>query len=134
MSRKPAVNKQVGPQRRRWLLALAFIMAMAVLLGHIFTLKPPTVTPGMFEISPKDLLYHFSFLAVFALTYRLSFIGNPPGAGWATILVCSGWGAACEIIQHWIPMRDFSVIEFGVNVLTPVIVAGAVAFVLGRRE
>jgi len=128
------VVKQPAPQRRQWLRVLAVLMGMAVLAGHIFTTKPISGPVGMWDISPRDLTYHFSFVATFTLAYRLSFYGSPPGSNRAAILVCSGWAGFCEIIQHWIPARDFSIIEFGVNTLTPVLITGIVAFVIGRRD
>ncbi len=128
------VKKAKPVQRRKWLSFIAFVIGGIILIAHVFTKAPMITPPGMFEINPKDLAYHFSFIAVFTLAYRLSYRGSPPGTNRATILVCSGWGAFCEIIQHWIPARDFSVIEFGVNVLTPVIITGIVSFVVGRGK
>ncbi|MCC7477298.1 hypothetical protein IT575_02470 [bacterium] len=49
-----------------------------------------------------------------------------PGAGLRSVLVCSGWGAFCETLQIWHPYRDFSPLELGVNMLTPVLWASLV--------
>ena len=128
------VRKPAPAQRREWLRIIAFLLGFAVLVAHVFTTRPLLGPVGMWEVSLRDLGYHAAAVGVFTLAYRLSFYGNPPGSGRATILVCSGWAGFCEILQHWIPARDFSIVEFGVNVLTPVAVTGIVAFILGRRN
>ncbi len=128
------VKKATPHHRRKWLSFIAFVIGGVILVAHIFSKVSVIDPPGMWEYSPRELLYHFSFIAVFTIVYRLSYLGSPPGSNRATILVCSGWGAFCEIIQHWIPARDFSPIEFGVNVLTPVIITGIISFVVGRGK
>ena len=72
-------------------------------------------------------------LFTFAFVYRLSFTAQARGANLATLLVCSGWGAACEIMQHWIPARDFSVIELAANILAPAVVVALWWVVKGSR-
>lgn len=124
--------------RRPWLRTLALMLGILVLLAHIFTLKPIAVWIDWLHIDWPDIAKHFTMLSLFALTYRLSWgsvsrheksnhIVERPG--FATVIVCSGWGAVCECVQHWIPARDFNVFELAVNVLTPLFIAGLVALV-----
>jgi hypothetical protein len=56
-----------------------------------------------------------------------------PGAGLRTVLLCSGWGAFCEVLQLWHPYRDASPYEFAINVLTPALWCGVVWVVTHRR-
>lgn len=105
----------------------ALIIGVLVFLAHVMTLHRPGLPPNWLSVDYRDLVYHSSALSLFALTYRLSFARGAPRGALSTILLCSTWGALCEISQHWIPARDFSVIELGVNILTPVVIAGLIA-------
>ena len=114
------------PRRAFWLIA-ALVLGAGVFLAQVMTLHELRSHPHWLSVDVADLIKHFSGLALFALAYRLSYPLKAPGAAFATVAVCSGWGALCEICQHYIPARDFSVIELGVNMLAPMLVAGAFA-------
>jgi len=125
-------TKPGPPSRINWLRWLALLLGGLVFLGHVITLKEWVFYPYWLSINWPDVYKHFTTLAVFALAYRLSFGLYTPYAGRATVAVCSTWGALCEITQHWIPPRDFSVWELAVNILAPIAVAGVVALFTRR--
>lgn len=116
-----------GSARRPFFIALALITGALVFAGHVFTAGPLGPSPGWLELSLSDLVKHSSALMAFALAYRLSYRLHAPGANLATVAVCSSWGALCEICQYFIPARDFAVMELGVNMLAPALVALAFA-------
>jgi len=113
--------------RVQWLRVAALLIGLLVFLAHTMTLRRPGIPPDWLSLDVRDLVYHSTALATFALTYRFSFVRGALGGAALTILFCSSWGALCEISQHWIPARDFSVIELGVNILTPIVITGLVA-------
>ncbi|HES58530.1 MAG TPA: hypothetical protein ENO21_03770 [Firmicutes bacterium] len=115
--------------RTGWLRIAALLIGVLVFLAHVMTIKPLGIPPHWLHVDWEDVLYHSTALGTFALVYRLSIPRAVPGGALATVLFCSGWGAACEIMQHWIPARDFSVIEFGVNTVTPVLIVGLLRLV-----
>jgi hypothetical protein len=117
--------------RNNWLRILALIIGVGVMLAHVFTLKPIAVWLDWFHIDWPDIAKHFTMLSLFTLAYRLSWIGGlahkkglavDAAPTWASIAICSGWGGMCEIIQHWIPARDFNIFELGINTVTPVLI------------
>jgi len=113
--------------RGQFLRIAALAIGMLVFLAHTMTLHRPGVPPDWLAVDYQDLVYHSTALSLFSLTYRFSFPRGAPGGAAFTILLCSTWGALCEISQHWIPARDFSVIELGVNILTPIVITALVA-------
>jgi len=150
-SRRPASTAEAAPPaqaaRRNWLRALALALGVIVFIAHVITIRPAGPHPRWFEIYWPDLYKHIVIVAAFALSYRLSYTGaagsrhrsrssrvTAGAADTATVLVCSSWGAFCEILQHWIPARDFSVIELSANVLTPIIVVGLLRWLSGWRS
>jgi hypothetical protein len=116
------------PRRLPWLL-LAIALGACAFIAQVITNGALSGHPSWLPAEISDLVKHFSGLTLFALSYRLSYPLKAPGAGWATIAVCSGWGAACEICQNFIPARDFNYIELGINMLAPALVAGIFALV-----
>jgi hypothetical protein len=114
------------PRRVPWLV-VAVILGAGVFIAQVMTTGELHGHPHWLAANTADLIKHFSGLTLFGLSYRLSYPLKAPGAALATIAVCSGWGACCEVCQHFIPARDFSVIELGVNMLAPALVAGIFA-------
>ena len=110
-------------------------MGAGVLFAHIHTQNGPIKLPHWLYLDMEDLLKHTVGMAIFAITYRLSYSGAPALAARNTVLICSGWGGFCEVLQHWIPARDFSIFELAANTLTPLAVALAsmLPSVLSRR-
>jgi hypothetical protein len=110
-------------QRRPFFRWLAVLMAAGVLVAHIITVNGPIRLPHWLYLDLEDLVKHTSGMAIFALTYRLSYSAAPRLAARNTVLFCSSWGAFCEVLQHFIPARDFSIYELGTNTLTPALIA-----------
>ncbi|MCB1188485.1 hypothetical protein KDL29_15090 [bacterium] len=129
-----------GPSamRRIPLLALASILGALILVAHIITLgilpnigmELVTFLAGTrFEFSIprnelRDLGLHMGMFTLFTLSYRLSWRSGGPAVRLATIMLCSGWGMFCESLQIFIHRRDFSLLDLGVNMLTPMLVVG----------
>lgn len=118
--------------RRAFLRWLALLLGVALLFAHIAVWKEPGIRPHWLYLDPHDALYHFTALTLFTVVYYLSFPPNYKGRAVSAALACAAWGAFCEVIQHWIPARDFSVIELGINMLTPVLAAGFLRLILRR--
>ena len=115
--------------RINWLRFPALLIGVLVFLAHVMTIRPMGIPPHWLHVDWEDVVYHATALGTFALAYRLSFARGAAGGALLTVLFCSGWGAACEIMQHWIPARDFSVIELGVNTLTPLLIVGLLSLI-----
>jgi VanZ family protein len=119
------------PTRRGWLRGLAIALGVAVLLAHIYTFPLPHPLIPWLALNLPDVVKHFLMLAAFSLAYRLSWAGGEAGAGLspgvATVLYCGGWGALCEVLQIWMPTREFSPLELGVNVGAALAVVGLVS-------
>jgi len=101
-----------------------------VLLGHINTLHLAQPLIPWLALNLPDVVKHFLMLAAFSLAYRLSWAGGEAAGlspGVATVLYCGGWGALCEVLQIWIPTREFNLLELGVNVSAPLAVTGLVS-------
>jgi VanZ family protein len=120
--------------RRQWLRAVAVLLGLVVLLAHAATLRQVMDLPIAWHVNWPDLPKHITLISIFALAYRLSFRGRAPGADLTSIYFCSGWAGLCEIMQHWIPAREFSVYELAANVLTPIAVVGVLRVLGGWRE
>ena len=127
-----ARSRRPAPSRITWLHWLALVLGLLVLLGHVVTLKPPRPSAELLSVKWQDLLAHFAMLLSFTLAYRLSFRGDARLSNRAALWVCSLWGALCEVLQYWIPARDFNLVELAVNVLTPALTVGLFAW-WGRK-
>lgn len=119
-------------RRRRFVLVLAMVIGLAVFGAHVVTLHIPDNLPEMLSFEHNDWAAHFAMLFTFALVYRLSYVGSPRGVHRATLFVCCGWGAACEYLQLYLPSRDFSLLELGINTVTPAIIV-ALSAMISRR-
>lgn len=120
-------------KRRRFVQALAVLIGLAVFGAHVATLHIPQTLPPLLDFKHNDWAAHFAMLFTFALVYRLSYVGSPRGAHRATLFICCGWGAACECMQIFLPYREFSYLELGINTLTPAFVVALSAMISRKR-
>jgi VanZ family protein len=123
-------------QRRAFFRWLALLMGAGVLGAHILTTNGPIKLPHWTYLDMEDFVKHTTGMAIFAITYRLSYRGTPKLAARNTVLFCSLWGGFCEVLQHFIPARDFSVFELGTNTMTPALIAllSLVPLLFTRRD
>lgn len=119
--------------RRPWLRAIALLLGVLVLLAHTITLKEVIELPVWWHVDWPDLVKHISLISTFTLAYRLSFRAASPAADRASAWLCSGWAGFCECLQHFIPARDFSIVELAANSLTPLLVIALLRWLRGWR-
>ena len=102
----PMFNQRPGELPFRLLLALALI-----LVTHLAT-APLDDLP---QVPVNDKLGHF--LAFYGLALLADFSFRATGYGLNKALPLLGYGLLIEIIQHFIPYRDFSLPDLGADAL-----------------
>ena len=123
----PRRSVQPAAARRLWLRWLALAWGILLLLGHVLTFNDPIRSSA---VSPTvlDAIKHSAGILTFTLLYRASWAGAAGNGGLSpnlsALLVCCGWGAACELLQIWHPLRYFSWLELGLNTLAPALLIG----------
>jgi hypothetical protein len=119
--------------RRPWLHAAALAWGCVVVVGHVMTYGD--VMPAwLHRLEPIDVVKHFTGIGVFTLLYRASWAGVEGGAAGlspnlASLLVCCGFGALCEGLQLFVPLRDFNYLELALNTASPAALIGLWALV-----
>ena len=121
--------------RREWLRLVALAWGAVVLLGHVMTYGD-VIPRWLHHVEPPDLVKHLTGVGLFALLYRASWAGVEVGDGrtrlsptLAALLVCCSWGALCESLQIFVPLRDFDLRELALNTLSPAVIIGLWALV-----
>ena len=120
-------------RRYRVVHMLAVLIGLAVFAAHVVDIHIPENLPEVLDFPHNDWAVHGLMLLLFTLVYRLSYAGTPAGTHRATLFICSGWGAFCECAQIFLPHRDFSFLELGINTITPAIVVLLSAMFSRRR-
>jgi len=114
-------KKQASERRALWRW-LGVCSGLIVFLAHVVTYRPPEELLGNVPPEIKELIYHSLLLGSFALVYRLSFKRGGWRGALLSILVCSGWGAACELSQQLIDGRSYAWQELLANIAAPIAV------------
>jgi hypothetical protein len=128
------IRSASAPARRKFFRWLGLLLGVVVLLAHTVTLREVINLPAWWHIDWPDIAKHAVLISSFALAYRLSYPLRQRSADWPSIALCSGWAGLCEVSQHFIPARDFSIYELAANMLTPLLVVGLVAFFASWRK
>jgi hypothetical protein len=115
--------------RRDWLRPVALLWGAIVFIGHVATYRKFVHHINL----PPDFIQHLTGIGVFSLLYRASW-RPASGAGGisptvACLLVCCSWGALCECVQVFVPLRDFQLRELALNTATPAVLIGLWGFV-----
>jgi hypothetical protein len=115
--------------RREWLRYTALAWGAVVLVGHVMTYGD-VIPRWLHHVEPPDLVKHLTGIGLFTLLYRASWASEEDGAGrglhpsLAALLVCCAWGALCESLQIFVPLRDFDLRELALNTLSPAVLIG----------
>ena len=107
-----------------------FRLLLGLSLGLITWLATSEL-PGPVIFDLNDKLNHLAAFFSLALLSDFAFRGN--GFGAAKFLPLLGYGLLLESIQHFLPYREFSLLDLAADALGMALYAASVPLLRGRR-